>query len=149
MKKADSRIVLPSVMLVSVLALLASGCTTPVLNDTTVSAYDFPLLVRFEKGCPQEVVPPPVNSCRSPIPDAVCREKGKKIVWVAVKDGELDSNQEFGLSGVPARKLSGNPCIQSHHGQLKCWIDDGAQGVYKYSVTATGCDDLDPRIYVP
>lgn len=148
MKKADSRIVPPSVMLVSVLALLASGCTAPTLNGTTVSPYDFPLLVRFEKGCPQEVVPPPVISCRSPIPDAVCREKGKKIVWVAVKDGELDSNQEFGLSGVPAKKPTGNSCIQSDRGQLECKIDNDAQGDYKYSVTAKGCD-LDPRIYVP
>lgn len=148
MKKADSRIVLPSVMLVSVLALLASGCTAPTLNGTTVSPYDFPLLVRFERGCPREVVPPPVFSCPSPIPDAVCREKGKKIVWVAVKDGQLDPNQEFGLSGVPARKTNGNSCTQSHHGQLECKINNDAQGNYKYSVTATGCD-LDPRIYVP
>lgn len=148
MREADSRIVLPSVMLVSVLALLASGCTAPTRHDTIVSPDDFPLLVRFENGCPREVVPPHVSSCPSPIPDAVCREKGKKIIWVAVKDGQLDPNQEFGLSGVPAKKTNGNSCMQSNSGQLKCKINNDAKGDYKYSVTATGCD-LDPRIYVP
>jgi hypothetical protein len=148
MNNADSRIVLPSVMLVSVLALLASGCTAPTLHGTTVSPHDFPLLVRFERGCPQEVVPPPVISCVSPIPDAVCRDKGKKIVWVAVKDGALDPNQEFGLSGVPATKPTGSSCIQSHKGQLECRIDEDAHGDYKYTVIAKGCP-LDPRIYVP
>jgi hypothetical protein len=149
MKKADSRIVLPGVILISVLTPLASGCTAPTHEGTTVSPYDFPLLVRFdEKQCPREVVPPSVESCRASTPDAVCREKGKKIIWVAVKGSALDPNQEFTLSGVPARKPTGDSCVQSRAGQLECRIDSKAQGDYKYSVTANGCD-LDPRIYVP
>jgi hypothetical protein len=150
MTRTEIKILLPSVILASALALLVSGCTPPTHLPKPVKPEDFPLTIRFDaRHCPLAVDPPSVASCiyEKQKPDAVCRHKGEKIVWVAVKEGLLDPNQQFTLSGVPAKKAK-DPCEQSSEGQLECKIDQDAQGDYKYSVAAGGCV-LDPHIWVP
>jgi hypothetical protein len=153
MTRADSNIAATRVILVSALALLAGGCATTVHEPKPGDPNEFPLLVKFsDRKCPEEVILPPVESCHTSISGAVCREKGKRIIWVAVKGDsvpyQVDPDQQFTLAGVPAKKPSRDPCIQSSGGVLDCKIDLDAHGEYKYSVTAGECT-LDPRIYVP
>jgi hypothetical protein len=154
---------------ISVLALtlFASGCEQPMQASIAGKADEIPVLVRFEVGCPKEVIEI-VSSCA--VPDSakdpnkphevpVCRKRTEKIIWLAVTGASApyqrgENPPEFGIvfknaKYDPIEKPGGGQCKDSRDGVLVCKIKkDTAQGTYDYSVVAGECP-LDPRIYVP
>jgi len=150
----------------SALMLLASGCVEPLHELKAGDVDEIPLLVRFSAGCPVDVIQA-VESC-APLPpdvppgrDLVCRQKDKKIVWLAVTGDSLPYQADktlpqFGIAFKdanydPIEKPSGkDPCKDSLAGVLDCKMKkDAPHGTYKYSVVVGACSVLDPRIYVP
>jgi hypothetical protein len=165
------KLLLTRSILVSALVLLASCGTLsapPVSASKTGDVEEAPLLVQFTAGCPTNVITV-VEDCVAPpqIPPptdtVVCRQKGKKVVWLAVAgssppylvdpghplpDFKIEPEQS---NHDPIEKPGGGAgCKDSRNGVLECKIRTNAHLFYKYSVVVAGCTPpLDPRIYVP
>jgi len=165
MKKADSNITLMRVVSTLALMLFASGCEQPMQASSAGNVDEIPLLVRFEmkdaSWCPAEVLQV-VESCVADrrADDLACREKGQKIIWLAVTGASPpyqrgENPPEFGIvfkdkNDDPIENPRGGQCKDSRDGVLDCKIkrNTSPDTYHGYSVVAGACS-LDPRIYVP
>lgn len=138
-------------------ALFAGGCgsAAPLQASSAGDVDQIAMMVRFENHCPKEVIPV-VESCDASHSGAgvVCRDHGKRILWVAVAGASLPYQRDVTDFDFSPKNSARNPteagkCKKSTAGVLDCKVKADARGYYDYTLVAGGCSLPDPRVYVP